>query len=100
MKHPTPWTINPHTLQMSDADGIGIGMCMDVTTDPEARAILAHAAEMWEALHATAELDQQCAIEYHYLHDQQRPGGDPLSDVQGLAIKINAEIAAAKRAKP
>ncbi len=93
MKHPGPWTI-PGLYAMQDANGAPVADVL--TLDPETRAILTHAAEMWEAMCAVGMLDRSGDLTYHYLHDPEKPGGDPLSELSVLVDAINAEIAAAK----
>jgi hypothetical protein len=69
-KHPTPWTFVGGILQDRDENAIA----QVYTDDPETRAVLLHAAEMWEALKAfrdnsSADSDE-CTVALDELTDE------------------------------
>lgn len=76
MKHPGPWTVDQSGGYIVDANGVDVAR-VD-TPDPETRAILTHAAELWKELREIHE----CRGNIPACCD--------------LVDKISAEIAAAK----
>lgn len=71
-KHQTPWTYEESTGFVTDANDVGIFRVH--TRDPETRAVLLHAAEMWEALKAfrdnsSADSDE-CTVALDELTDE------------------------------
>ena len=75
MKHPGPWTVAEHYLWDANDE-----IVCSLPDDPEARAILTHAAEMWEVLKSVGDVDRITPHGVLYV----------------FVDKINAEIAAAK----
>ena len=88
MRHPGPWKLDETTGFIIDANGADVCDAW-VTDDPETRAILTRAAEMWEAVQVVASVEPGTPA--HRLADRM---------LCVLANKISAEIAAAKGAKP
>lgn len=99
-KHPGPWTITDSGY-MLDANGTGIAHVY--TDDPETRAVLLHAAEMWEALRLLHEhaVDEE-RNEYEGSRGMLRDCPAPISSAGDLLTKIESEIAKARKpeAKP
>jgi len=58
-KHPGPWALiegNGHVRIVDNAPSPE-GICDVTTRDPETRAVLLHAAEMWEEFKRSAEVN-------------------------------------------
>jgi hypothetical protein len=81
MKHPGPWTVTDDIAK--DASGESVFYCY--TDDPETRAILTHAAEMWEELQDVTSVEPGTSV--------HRQADKSCCD---LVRKIESEIAAAK----
>lgn len=82
VKHPGPWKLGALSyIRTPDCKQIA----RILTDDPETRAILTHAAEMWEAVQGVASVEPGTPA--HRLADRM---------LCVLANKIESEIAAAK----
>jgi hypothetical protein len=81
-KCPTPWTFVGGILQDRDENAIA----QVYTDDPETRAVLLHAGEMWKALNELTSVEPGSAAHRH-------------ADAKccELARKIEAEIAAGRK---
>lgn len=94
-KHPGPWWLH-HWGQLRDADSTLI--CSSVTDDPETRAILLHAREMFDELRRLYEH----AVDEHR-NEYEGSGGrmlrdwpEPITRASSLIDKIESEIAKGK----
>ena len=82
-KHPGPWTFHPFgNIHDSNRELV----CGSVTGDHETRAVLLHAAEMWQALQRFAETPVD-----------SKAGRAVDRELCLLVSKIESEITAARR---
>jgi hypothetical protein len=91
-KHPGPWACDATGTCIIDANGLDVAEF--ATDDPETRAVLPHAAEMFAALRSVVSLDRQNCTDYAHNAEEC---GEAFGSAGNLFDKIESEIAAARR---